>query len=64
MQIIAANGLAAFERFGSQRPAMAVGRGEDRRLQIGSQIIPQSFRAIEVAIAGLLEEVLKTVRLR
>ncbi|MDE0001487.1 MAG: hypothetical protein OXQ29_02180 [Rhodospirillaceae bacterium] len=43
-----------------QRPAMPVGRHQDRRLEIDPQVVPQTIRRIEIALRGIAQKVAET----
>ena len=63
MQVPAPHGLAPAQRIGSQRPAMTIGGGQDGRLQVDPQVIPQPIRTVQVGVACIAQEVLEPLGL-
>ena len=63
MQVPASHGLAPPQRIRGQRPAMTVGGGQDGRLKVDPQVIPQPVGTVEVGVACVAQEVLEPLRL-
>ena len=63
MKGVAADCFASLQCFSGQRPSVPVGRREYRRLKVGAEVVPKPVRAVQLPGEGLIEEVLKAVRL-